>query len=601
MRKNEKMLTLPVCRSGVARAAALPIYCNSPGVNRILMMRSPVVYALRLIGRINILAACFLPGAMMAAVTVTSSADDGGVNTLRSVIAAAPPGATVNFNLPAGSDTITLTLGQIGINKNLTISGPGATNLTIVGASPHARVFEILPVNNMQGSVVTISGLRFTGGYQDLAGQDGTQQSPDGQGRPPSLGGIILNDKSCALTVFDCIMEQCYVIGADGGRGFGGLVAMPGKGGPGAHARGGAIATVGTLTIAGCTFLNDSAVGGQGGAGSNAITSFSGSNGGDGGNAFGGAIYVEYNGDPPALAATNCTFFENLARGGDGGAGGTGLSAPRGGDGGQGGVAYGGAIHHGTVGCLQGECGNMDHCTVVQNYLRGGIGGAGGVGSVNGTKGQDGSGSGGGLFLIPVHFELENTIVAGDSCLGSGACSAPDVRGAVDSLGFNVIGIVDGFSSGWIPVTPGMDLTGTTANPLDPRLGPLQNNGGDTPTMAPTIGSPTIDAGGATSTSHDQAGQPRPVVVTGVVNGGDGSDVGAYELQCSLDVPVLSIYRSGNSIIIAWPWPSRCFVLQQSSDLINWMDSIYPINVVGNQNQVVLSPSLDALFFRLKK
>jgi hypothetical protein len=71
-------------------------------------------------------------------------------------------------------------------------------------------------------------------------------------------------------------------------------------------------------------------------------------------------------------------------------------------------------------------------------------------------------------------------------------------------------------------------------NNTNPMLGPLQNNGGPTQTMALPSGSPAIDAGnpiGCTdNTGHllttDQRGFPRPDNEdTG------GCDMGAYESQ----------------------------------------------------------------------
>ena len=69
-----------------------------------------------------------------------------------------------------------------------------------------------------------------------------------------------------------------------------------------------------------------------------------------------------------------------------------------------------------------------------------------------------------------------------------------DVSGAVNSLGNNLIGQTDG-SSGWIAGPS--DLTGTSAQPLDPMLDPLglQNNGGPTQTIALQSSSQAIDAG----------------------------------------------------------------------------------------------------------
>ena len=71
-------------------------------------------------------------------------------------------------------------------------------------------------------------------------------------------------------------------------------------------------------------------------------------------------------------------------------------------------------------------------------------------------------------------------------------------------------------------------------NNIDPQLGPLQDNGGNTPTMALPSGSPAVDAGNPNGCRDekgnllktDQRGQPRPDKEdTG------GCDVGAYERQ----------------------------------------------------------------------
>lgn len=64
----------------------------------------------------------------------------------------------------------------------------------------------------------------------------------------------------------------------------------------------------------------------------------------------------------------------------------------------------------------------------------------------------------------------------------------------------------------------------------DPVLGSLQNNGGTTPTHAPLVGSPAIDAGFSLSPT-DQIGAPRIFDQPDVPNapGGNGSDIGAVE------------------------------------------------------------------------
>jgi len=64
------------------------------------------------------------------------------------------------------------------------------------------------------------------------------------------------------------------------------------------------------------------------------------------------------------------------------------------------------------------------------------------------------------------------------------------IYGSVNSQGHNFIGRTN-TSSGWIAA----DLVGSFASPFDPSLGPLQNNGGQTWTMAPSPLSAVIDAG----------------------------------------------------------------------------------------------------------
>jgi len=65
---------------------------------------------------------------------------------------------------------------------------------------------------------------------------------------------------------------------------------------------------------------------------------------------------------------------------------------------------------------------------------------------------------------------------------------------------------------------------------VDALLGPLQDNGGPTPTHALLLGSPAIDTGDVTCpVTHDQRGMPRPI------NGSDftqaACDIGAVEYQ----------------------------------------------------------------------
>jgi hypothetical protein len=123
----------------------------------------------------------------------------------------------------------------------------------------------------------------------------------------------------------------------------------------------------------------------------------------------------------------------------------------------------------------------------------------------NAANGTDSWSGGGGLSVISPSGSgravLRNTLVAGNVT----ASTAPDVRGGVTSLDYNLIGAADD-SQGWEP----WDLTGDSSSPIDPRLGPLQDNGGPTPTHALLAGSPAINRGDpALGFSVDQRGTVR--------------------------------------------------------------------------------------------
>ena len=79
--------------------------------------------------------------AQAAVLTVTNTQDDGA-NSLRTTVATAIAGDTIGFNIPTsdpgydpltGIFTVTLTSGEIVINKDLTIAGPSAANIVVNG------------------------------------------------------------------------------------------------------------------------------------------------------------------------------------------------------------------------------------------------------------------------------------------------------------------------------------------------------------------------------------------------------------------------------------------------------------------------------------
>jgi hypothetical protein len=116
-----------------------------------------------------------------AATLVVNSNADSGPGSLRQLIASAAGGDTITFSPAFTTINIDL-LSQLTINKNLTINGPGADVAVIQSASGTThRLFQI------QSGTVTITGLRISGGVEDLSG--------DG-------GGGVLNQG--ALTLRDC-------------------------------------------------------------------------------------------------------------------------------------------------------------------------------------------------------------------------------------------------------------------------------------------------------------------------------------------------------------------------------------------------------------
>jgi predicted outer membrane repeat protein len=130
----------------------------------------------------------------------------------------------------------------------------------------------------------------------------------------------------------------------------------------------------------------------------------------------------------------------------------------------------------------------------------------------------------GGIFqkaLFGSTIAIRNTIIARNTVGSSG--TGPDVAGTFASLGHNLIG--DGTGGGGFTAD---DLVGTSAKPINPRLGALRNNGGPTKTMALLAGSPAIDAGDDANTpATDQRGHARKKD-----GNGDGValvDIGAFE------------------------------------------------------------------------
>jgi hypothetical protein len=184
---------------------------------------------------------------------------------------------------------------------------------------------------------------------------------------------------------------------------------------------------------------------------------------------YGGAIY-----NVGSCQFTNNTLVGNLAVGGNG----------RYGYGGA--YAYGGAIY------------NASNTVISVNNTFASNAAVGGTGSPNGT------GCGGAICNSNGTVNLYNTIVANST-------SGSNCWGTMSDLGHNL-------SS---DNSAGFSAAGSLNN-TDPKVGPLNDYGGPTPTVPLLTGSPAIDGGStATAPATDQRGRSRPY--------GAAADIGAFE------------------------------------------------------------------------
>jgi hypothetical protein len=234
------------------------------------------------------------------------------------------------------------------------------------------------------------------------------------------------------------------------------------------------------------------------------------------------------------------------------------------------------------------------NCTIASNVVNGaGTGLAGGIYCGSGgtallgctVAGNNGDSSGGGVYGS--NAGVTNTIIADNT-----AASSSDVSGSLTSGGYNLIGNT---SSG-----SGFGATGDQLN-VNPMLGFLQDNGGPTPTMALLPGSPAIDKGKGFGLTTDQRGSPRPFDLPSIPNasGGDGSDIGAFEIG----PPVLNIARSGTNVVLFWPalYYSR-FTLQAGTNLSAanvWPAASGTSWLIGNQYYQTNPANAAADFYRL--
>jgi Ca2+-binding RTX toxin-like protein len=143
--------------------------------------------------------------------------------------------------------------------------------------------------------------------------------------------------------------------------------------------------------------------------------------------------------------------------------------------------------------------------------------------------------SGGGIFAEQLHnangtassaVTLRNAIVGDNTASGTPNDTGTAGGATIDGE----FSLVEAAAAPVNPITAGSMILG-----VDPQLGPLAANGGPTETQGIPKTSPAVDKGKSFGAPTDQRGLARPVDLADVANtsapGGDGSDIGAFELQ----------------------------------------------------------------------
>ena len=380
-----------------------------------------------------------------ATITVTNT-NDSGPGSLRQALTIANDGDTIGF---AVTGTISLTSGELVIDKNITISGPGPGLLTVARDQQAAdfRIFNIPPSHTAE-----IDGLTITGG--SLVGNGGGISS-----------GATLTISNCAISGNSILTTDSLQHSGAGIYNVGTMTIVNSTvnnnqaltGGFFPPSGGGISSDVGTLTIQNTTISENTAAGYGGGVynvGSlTAINStIRGNTGSGGGGIFGVATIID------------CTISGNRATFEGGG------------------IFGGGTISNCTI------SGNM---TTVGHSRGGGISGSGTI--TNSTFSDNLSVNGSSICALGT-VQLANTI------LNSGA-NIFLLGGTVTSHGYNLSSDNGGgFLNG----------LGDQIN-TDPLLGPLQDNGGPTFTHELLPGSPAIHTGDPNFTpppTYDQRGNP---------------------------------------------------------------------------------------------
>jgi hypothetical protein len=348
-------------------------------------------------------------------------------------------------------------------------------------------------------------GLYATGGSLDISdsmitsnqttggqGGDGTSSGEDGGAGGSGVGGgLCVNGGPLTIEASTIASNQ----GIGGEPGLYGPFGAP-------YSSGGGLVNGGTLTLSNSTLSGNHAYGTGGGGGIYNFGTLTVSNSTVSGNSVfdqGGGIY-----NYGTLTLSNSTLSGNIA--------------------GIFGVFGGGGIY------------NIGTLTVSNSTLSGNsaVDGGGGIATggtphpvtltnVTITANRASSTTpGGGLLVFNGSPVLHNTLIAGNF-RGPTGTTRDDVSGALNSGGdYNLIG--DGTRMTGLTNGVHGNLVGSAAAPIDPLLGPLQDNGGPINTHALLAGSPALNAGDPAQLG---VADQRGVLRSGGVN------IGAYQASAS--------------------------------------------------------------------
>jgi hypothetical protein len=206
--------------------------------------------------------------------------------------------------------------GTITLTNTLTISADtaldGSSNTVIISGGNGVRLFQVASNANFQLKGLTLADGRVIG----TNGLDGHPATP-GQ----DVSGAAILNLGGNLVLNGCTFTNHYLQGGSGGSDLSG-----GNGARGGNAIGAAICSLGgELNLTNCLIVDNAAVGGNAGSYSGLV----GSQPGDGGRAYGGALYCESVG----AGLEQLTFTSNSVSGGaPGGAGSTPVDFGKGGD-----------------------------------------------------------------------------------------------------------------------------------------------------------------------------------------------------------------------------------------------------------------------------